>query len=154
MKITEVDTKKESNNKYEPTLTLNDDKNMIKIKQKDYNLYTSSKNCQFEILVDNVPPFVGFFGKMTEDGIGFNGAVPINSCLLKSEMHNIVVKVYPRYKKTMLEYGSYFSLDAYYRKVHTIDDNLPNRFYLSDADLTFFNQKKWYLKSDEPQKNS
>jgi hypothetical protein len=95
---------------------------MVNIKQKDYNLYTSSKNCQFEILVDDVPPFVGFWGKATETGTGFVGAIPINSCLLKSGTHLISVKIYPRCKKTLLEYASYFSLDAYYRKTYTIDE--------------------------------
>lgn len=129
MKITEVDTKKESNNKYEPTLTLNDDKNMIEIKQKDYNLYTGSANCQFEILVDDVPPFVGFWGKATERGTGFAGAIPINSCLLKSGTHSISVKIYPRYGKTRLEYMSGFYFDAYYRKVHTLDEECEVQLY-------------------------
>jgi hypothetical protein len=139
MKITEVDTKKESNNKYEPTLTLNDDKNMIEIKQKDYNLYTRSTHCQFEILVDDVPPFVGFWGKATERGTGFNGAIPVNSCLLKSGTHSITVKVYPRFGKTKLEYMSYFSIDAYYRKTATVDEEFEVQLYRLETPTTGIN---------------
>lgn len=129
MKITEIENKKEIKNKYEFVLTPNKNKNMISIKQKDYNLYARSANCQFEILVDDVPPFVGFWGKITEKGTGFNGAIPINSCLLKSGTHIITVKIYPRYGKTKLEYMSGFEIDVYYRKTATVDEESEVQLY-------------------------
>ncbi|MDQ8014865.1 MAG: hypothetical protein REI96_20625 [Flavobacterium nitrogenifigens] len=129
MKISEAENIKNNNKNNGAIFSPNDDKNMIEIKQKDYNLYTGSSNCQFEILVDDVPPFVGFWGKATEKGTGFAGAIPINSCLLKSGTHSITVKIYPRYGKSQLEYMSAFYFDAYYRKVHTLDEEFEVQLY-------------------------
>jgi hypothetical protein len=121
MKITEVENKKENNSKLKPELVINN-KNVMDFKEKDYNAYVRSANCQFEILIDDVPPFVGFWGSITEKGTGFSGNIPINSCLLTSGKHTIRAKIYPKYGQTALEYMSFTTLDIYYKKAATIEE--------------------------------
>lgn len=155
MKITDIKTKQEPGN-ITPQLITNNNKIILDFKEKDYNIYLRSANCQFEILVDDVPPFRGFLGEITKKGTGFNGAIPINSCLLKSGKHIITTKIYPRYGQAKLEYMSGFEMEVYYRKAATIDEEFEMKLFNQETpskssnstglkDLPYFEMKAEFV---------
>jgi hypothetical protein len=103
----------ERNNKYkqDKTTTLNNNEHMRvnSIIKPSYNVYVRSKNTQFLLLVDDVPAFK-FFGKESESGMGINGNIPINQCLLISGKHHVKGILFPKYGATKLNEDTFLTL--------------------------------------------
>ncbi|TWP28480.1 hypothetical protein ETU09_06035 [Apibacter muscae] len=97
------------------------------IKNKAYYTYIRTSNVQTEFYIEDVPPVINsFWGEITKkDGFGFNGAVPLNSCILKSGKYKVIGRVYPRYGETGLDFHSYLQMEGYYQEATDWDHPYP-----------------------------
>ncbi len=77
-------------------------------------IYLSSSYCQYELFVNDVL-ISRTMGEMTKKGGGITGAVPINQNLLYSGIHEVKLRMYPKYSLPIFDNrGGTVSLDFYY----------------------------------------
>ena len=90
--------------------------------KRSNSIYIHSATCQFEVYVDDVL-ITNFKGEMAREG-GFNGDNKSNPFLLTSGIHEIKVRMYPPYGKTILGGAAVGLTFAYFR-----DGNLKTLVY-------------------------
>ncbi|TRX30902.1 hypothetical protein FNW52_19505 [Flavobacterium sp. ZT3R18] len=97
--------------------------------QRTNRIYLRSNHCQFEVFVDDVLLYK-MMGESTKNGGGINGDQDINQLLLTSGTHEIKVRLYPQYGKSVFGEGGGMGLTFSYfknRDLSTMEYNLGMR---------------------------
>lgn len=112
-----------NNSTNESKLIVHDYKNSVAIKNKDYKITANIKDCQFEILVDDVPVCNGVAQNKNHGTVAID--ISINNVLLKSGKHEILLKLYPIFGKTELGEFCYGDLKLWYWNAENhVDDSI------------------------------
>ncbi|MBE5320498.1 hypothetical protein IM793_15130 [Pedobacter sp. MR2016-19] len=112
-------------------------------------IYIDNMECQFEVFVDDVL-LLRIMGPITQNGGGISGDHDINQLLLTSGKHEVMVRMYPKFKQTVFgEEGyvnlkfSHFTRETFKKPIYFSDMNAHNGVHIDQS------EKQWIEKWDQ-----
>lgn len=92
-------------NKNQNTMEFPQKKDTTITEERTNRIYLRSSSCQFEVFVNDVLLYKEM-GQSTKNGGGINGDFDINQLLLTSGLHEIKVRMYPKYNDPVFGEGA------------------------------------------------
>ena len=90
-------------------------KDTIKNESRTNRIYLLSMECQFEVFVNDVLLFK-LMGDLTNNGAGVSGGHDINQLMLTSGIHEVKIRMYPKYGQLSFGVEGYVGLTPSYFK--------------------------------------